>query len=1268
MMPVLCAVLAAASLNFGWSVDHGRDGGGTYRLEPLSEERFVLNGMRTDSSCKVARALVSRRVDREMWTQNVMMFSVRSTSGRLIRVIPEICWRSGSNKTPKRARAAKLAFADALWHNVSLALGADFGLPDAGVTLESMALQLDIENWSPGQSGGIEVRNVRACAPGEVSFAGAGEETFTIIPGNAAARARRKREDAAARAGNDGMETGPLRVFFAFDNNDVTPVLRTGKRFSRKDPLVWDAPQDGGFREELLRDLDGAATVVTNLSAADAIVYSRCRPDPALAAAIAAAVKDRGVPLYAASEIADPEIAALLPCELTAKPTEGWPERARIAGLSDATFGVYRGCRAKADATTLYAFENGVPAVVEGTAGGGRVLYTMTAIGQTLVPGKRAYDAFFVRMLGRLTGRALPEEEGNLFAPDRDGWYAGVGRDDFGRFGWTYASGLLVESLGGSLRVVKGDGEYAFRPVGKVDVAARARRKQGSGADAKRAFTFAPSGVSSLAMGGDIAVDGVPFARFDGSLAYPGTRWELKTAAARLELFGLATHAALPLADGVRVFDAKDAALPPPAVWAAPWMLLFRADVPCEPMLVTFGRKLTVLKPIAEDGALAGYELGSETGTVGMIGVTWPWGDVKTDASGWVRNGPDADARARVALWYPRSFAYPVRLDEKFRRSADGTRFEIVDRFSYRETADEWQTPRRTFAAVPPYAYYMSEVQTSARGRAGNECGASARGCAGNECGASARGCAGNECGASARGCTGNVCGAPSRHSPKNGRDALFASPDALTVRLFARTGPFADVEGDTVRWSLPVPEPDLSLLPHTRGFETYDAIANETFRKGVRFSSGGGTTFEAVNKAYPGQAKKVPEILNWNMHGALLGVCRMMPNPYGLDAANRAAYARRIAVRLLEPLETHPYKMTTRWRIDPMSGARYTIYMNSPRDLPMAYAPESFGSKFVYGDSNETIRMIAAALQMAADRHGQYGAAKANAETLFRHVASYAFKLDDWLNMSAGCIEFGGSYAIDMLNTEYGGQCSFARLAEICGDRDAREHFLFRAARRAVPTLARLTVTDALKRAGVLPDDGEYVDFASGTGEAGPKACARNPKTVKDLVLYDMSQGVCTDLVALYDRYAGDELRRRYFPQVRAATPANGLDWVICAILALGDDLPRTELEKRLALCAADTNRHVRLCKDWPGIQTSSYLEYVYAAMAGTPKISDCRDVNLHDAAYDPATGELTLDFTPGAEAALAVTPKGGGPVRIDVSRPGERRKVSFGGKRTEN
>lgn len=1185
LLPWVPASAESSASDFGWMLNHTKDGGGKYALTPLSAERYILTGTRTDAACKVARAIVSRKVAREMWTQNVVMFSVRSMSGRLVRIIPEVYWSGGGKARPRRARSQRLFIRDSAWHNVTLSLGADYGLPDAGVFIGDVGLEIDIENWNPENTGGIEIKNMRVCGAGEVSFAGMTEETFKIVPPTPV----------------KGFTAAPdaLRVFFAFDNEDEAPTMRIGRHFSRKVPLILDAQQYGGFREELVKDLGGRVTYQTTLEDADAIVYSRCRPDAVLASNIVRAVTARGVPLYAASEIADAEIRALLPCEIGTNISDRLPPRARLSptssgaglakGLSDATFGIYRTCRAKPRAKVLLSFADGTPAVVEGRAGKGRVAYSMTAIGQTLVPGRRSYDAFFARMLSHLTGRALPEDTANLFAPDAEGWYRGVGTADAGRFGWEFASGLLVEDLGGTLRVVKGDGEYAFRPADD---------------SAARTFTFAPSGVTSLSMGGDVAVDGRPFARLDASLAYPGTRWDIKASAVRFEHFGFATHVAIPLNGGIRIF-AADAHLPPPKTWREPWMLLFRNDVPCEPMLVTFGRRLAALEPLAEDGALAGYVLRSPGSPVGVVVVTWPWGNVKTTSAAWAVDGLPVDAQRRIALWYPRAFTYPVRLTERFRRSPDGARFDICDEYGYAETEDEWNTPHRLFAPVPPYAYFTDGSQ--------------------------------------------------------------FSSRERLTTRLHTRTGPYADVEGRRVTWSLPAPRPDLSLLPHTRGFDRYDAIANETFRKGVRFSSGGGTLFEARNKVYPA-GNALPEMQCWNMHHALLGICRALPNPFGLDAGNRAAFERRIARRLMEPLETHTYKMTTRWRRDPMSGVRYTIYMNSPRDVFAAYEPETFGSKFLYGDSNETIRMIAAAVQMLADRHGQYGAAKANRETLLRHVASYAFAFDCWLNMSAGCIERGSSYSIDMLNTEYGGMCSFARLAEICGDRDAREHFLFRAARRAVPTIARLTFPDYLKASGILADIGDTPLYSTGCGEQGPRPVRpTSGGRIRDVILYDMSQGICQDLLSLYGRYAGNELRRRYFPQVRAATVENGLNWIMCGILAVGDDLQPAELVSRMEQVAASEEVHRRLCRDWPGMDTSSYLEYVYAYLAGTPHISDCRDVNLHDAVYDPATGELTLDFTPGPEAALAVSFGGRCAAAIDVSRAGERRRTVWKPKKGE-
>mgnify|MGYP004654966265 CR=1 FL=1 len=55
--------------------------------------------------------------------------------------------------------------------------------------------------------------------------------------------------------------------------------------------------------------------MTTNLDEAGAIVYATCRKNAALALRIAARVTEGGVPLYATTEVMDPEIEAILPCD-----------------------------------------------------------------------------------------------------------------------------------------------------------------------------------------------------------------------------------------------------------------------------------------------------------------------------------------------------------------------------------------------------------------------------------------------------------------------------------------------------------------------------------------------------------------------------------------------------------------------------------------------------------------------------------------------------------------------------------------------------------------------------------------------------------------------------------------------------------------------------------------------------------------------------------------------------------------------------------------
>ena len=68
------------------------------------------------------------------------------------------------------------------------------------------------------------------------------------------------------------------------------------------------------------------------------------------------------------------------------------------------------------------------------------------------------------------------------------------------------------------------------------------------------------------------------------------------------------------------------------------------------------------------------------------------------------------------------------------------------------------------------------------------------------------------------------------------------------------------------------------------------------------------------------------------------------------------------------------------------------------------------------------------------------------------------------------------------------------------------------------------------------------------------------------------------------------------------------------------------------------------------------SNVEFIFAKYRGTPRLTDCRDLDLHDAVYDPSTKTLKLDFTPGPNAALAVDGK---PVEIGTS--GERRTIEI-------
>ena len=1176
------ALLGAKAPRPDWSRYVIFQDGADYQVDSVSPAAFTIRATRTDDSVPKTGSLAISNVDREMWTHNKAALSIRSLNGKRVDVNITLSFVSTGGKVEMRT-GGSLQVAGRAWRDVVLSLDQDFGLGDRSVMIKQAKIGAWVGHWKRGESGGIEVKDFRLCGPNEVSVPAAygPKDTFRSVP------------RAGWRPFGPAPKPDALKVFFAFDNEDVIESISTRKKGLR------DPQQFGGFRAILLEHLDGQARHVTDLADADVIVYSRCRPDQQLAKEISTAVRERGVPLYAASEVFDPEIEALLPCSIGHEPPEDLPPRARVAAadaahplargdFTDAPFGIYRTVSPRDGSRTILAYANGVPALIEGTAGKGKVLYSMLAIGSSLVPGKESPDAFFVRALGYLSGRTLPERARAKAGPDANGWYDGVGKGSFGRFGWETGSGLLVGSIGTRFTVTNGDAAYDFgfpkTPEEEVN---------------GRAFTFAGDRVNQLSLGGELAIGGKPVARIDMSLGYPGVRWEFRRPRVELYLKNLLSRAAVPLKDGVKVLDLANGASIPPSGWTKPWLLLFNASENDTPLLLVFQHRLEALDIMRSGEALRGLVLDRGQKDLGMVTPAWIFGSKPIDTTGWESSIP-ADALERIGRWYPRASRYPVDCTERFRLREDRKRVMICSDYAYVETKDDWDTPSAPYAPVPPVAYMLAAT------------------------------------------------------TPERWNAPIFAAERGVEPRgLVTRFGEFADKDGASrVQWALPLLSPDLGFLPHALGYPQYEQIADSQFASGVRFTCGGGVKVDYV-KDKRGSIRN-SDIYNLSMHSCLHGMCRCSPNPFIYSEENRRLMRRRMAWRMLEPLETMQYKMVCRWRREPVSGSVYTIYMNSPRDISTVYEPETYGSKIIYGDSNETVRMILACIQVLDDRMGQHGLVKANWDAISRHVASYEMCIDDWCFLASGCLEYGGPGSIDMLNSEFSCMMKLARLAEIAGDKAVRAQALYRAARRLCPTLARLKLRDYFVRNGLLADP-KKVRASIGYNEQGAAFQPRG-RRVRDIDLFDMSQGIPQDLISLYAWHGWKELREDYLSDVRAATLGNGLDYITAAILAIGDDLPDGELAAKLAACAADETLNKNLPRDWPGMDTGSYMEYILARLADSPRITECRQSNVHDARWDPSARKLTIDYTPGKDARITVT-SGTRTIDLPTSPAGSRR-----------
>lgn len=1077
---------------------------------------------------------------------------------------------------------------------------------------------------------------------------------------------------------------GAMRIFFHFDNEDYRPLSAKGMT----DPIPYP-----GFREILISGVKPHAVITDRLENADAIVYAAAKPDPKTAQRIASAVRN-GKPLYVSAIVSDPEILGLLPVEIKTRTGKGYPERQAVRtakpddscfrGLSNEKFAIYHDLTLKPGAKARLLSSGGKPLIAEGKAGKGKVVYNALGLGVELIPDKAAYDPLLLRFLSELTGKRLPESARSM-AKKENGWLAGASEQNIGRVGFALGDGLLCESISNTLTVSGGGGEYEFRPAPSPKLRIpqwRIRSVSGAPAETEKEieWNYRSGQIGVLELTGYITIpekwrntplrfqveggiDDTAKVWFNGEFLGEVTRempnyWnrphryhlpekrirfgkpntirilveniresggfgscpEIVPTRVKQPKWEVRIDRANPLGKGGTIIDHEqnaswrfDTSLAFPGIrWEFPGKRIHMAlnslassaaifrngktelldltgtdALPCDgwdlPVLLLFpktrGTPLLLIFAARPD-KITVERLGSEVGGITIertngIGMILPM---------WLYGRQSV----KTADW---NISLPEETQKRIR-------FWLPKAFAYPIAYREFfkiDNDTKQVRIRSRYHFRKSENEWKIK---------------------------------------------PEVYAPVSPlaflmKDTLFKADDVENWKLATSFGWYAAKSGtDTVEWSLPLPVDNLPLVPRIKGQDAIHKITNEIFRKGVRFI-GGRRPAESANFIHtfkPGAAEQ-----NICMHMWLHGTTDTVTAPYDLNPDNRNRLVDRIRYRLFLPVEQYAYKSAVVWREEPFGGLRYPVCYNSPRPHYTKFAPGK-GSNFNICDGNETVYMITTVARAVADQQGQADFIRTNA-TWFRHFTKLLFVGDDWITLTGHCGESGAAASIDMLNCEYPGMLNVARIAEIAGDPEWRAQCLYRAARRMVAIIARLTFKYYAFETGLIGHRPELV-YGTGFTENGYDfrfgAATRNPS----YHLFDMSQGIPPKLFSLYETYAPKDINDYYrsfvIPYLYEKNGTFRQDHKMLNLALHSAALSRKEKIRALNACLKNTSLLQKLSRDYPGMTLPSNIAVALERIHGKIRVFDSRDLEIRDMEFDPATNRLKIKLRTGRNPGL--------------------------------
>lgn len=624
-------------------------------------------------------------------------------------------------------------------------------------------------------------------------------------------------------------------------------------------------------------------------------------------------------------------------------------------------------------------------------------------------------------------------------------------------------------------------------------------------------------------------------------------------------------YGAIPQKNGIKIIDFRKQSYESgrDGAWSAPWMLLFSgSSTPSAPLLVVFEHPVAKITGRGGNAGVSALQITAKN-SLDRISAGYLFGAKKVATDGWEKKLPSEIVAQAERLLQP-ALNFPVGCDEVFRIDPQSGRVTVRNVFRYDPVESDWKVRMTPWAALPPMVGFALREKLTV------SCGES-----------------------------------------------------LADTGIRANHGPVFGVNGKNwIEWTFEAPDRGDLHLPAVVG-STDLVYVNDCFRKAVKRTVGA-NFWTSFNGEKPMGPNEQPWFRNICLFRWLSGLGNALNCAHMLDEGNRNELMTRLDKVAARPFDLWQYKLAADFREEPFSGIRYQVLIKSIRTLGTAFAP-GYGASTMSGDCNEAVTSMLWVMEQLGNRFGRPDLVRANWDSI-RRGASFSLVMDDYASLSGSLSDDGVGAWIDMLNCEYSGMIFFSRLGRIAGDREAEAQGLYRAARKALPTLCRFRFGSYLESLDPATPKNPYICGFSEYG-AAISVFKNDWNFYSAHDMWDFSQGMPGPLIRLYQTWIPDDTDRYLSGEPFRELVKDGklnLRHTYLKPFAYfhKGKLPLTEWGNEMK----KRENNVKIY-DWPGMGLGAEYGAILWRNDGRIALTRSRNLNIGKAVYDPASARLSVE-----------------------------------------